>query len=92
MSQLAPYIRNLRNNDHAIARRIPINESGFEIPIPTRRNGEVMDGHLRPQASQKMGLSEVPVILCDKRLKVNSLSRLLTGSAGKAATAGTEDL
>jgi hypothetical protein len=31
-----------------------------------RKAGEVVDGHLRLKAAQRLGLSEVPVILCDE--------------------------
>ncbi len=43
-----------------------INEFGFKIPILARSSGETVDGHLRLKAAQKLGLSEVPVILCDE--------------------------
>jgi ParB-like chromosome segregation protein Spo0J len=43
-----------------------INEFGFKIPILARSNGEVVDGHLRLKAAQKLGLDQVPVILCDE--------------------------
>ena len=43
-----------------------INEFGFKIPILACSSGEVVDGHLRLKAAQKLGLSEVPVILCDE--------------------------
>jgi hypothetical protein len=43
-----------------------INEFGFKIPMLARSNGEVVDGHLRLKAAQKLGLSEVPVLLCDE--------------------------
>ena len=42
-----------------------ISEYGFRIPILVRGDGEVIDGDLRLQAAQKMGLTEVPVVLCD---------------------------
>jgi len=43
-----------------------IQEFGFKIPILARSDGEVVDGHLRLKAAQKLGLNEVPVILCDE--------------------------
>jgi ParB-like chromosome segregation protein Spo0J len=43
-----------------------ITEFGFKIPILARSSGEVVDGHLRWKAAQKMGMTEVPVILCDE--------------------------
>jgi DNA modification methylase len=67
ISKLVPYIRNPRKNDQAVERMVAsINEFGFKIPILARSGGEVVDGHLRLKAAQKMGLSEVPVIPCDE--------------------------
>ncbi len=39
---------------------------GFEIPVLARSDGEVVDGHLRLKAARKLGITEVPVILCDE--------------------------
>jgi len=67
VSKLIPYRRNPRSNDHAIEQMAAsITEFGFKIPILARSDGEVVDGHLRLKAAQKLGLSEVPVILCDE--------------------------
>jgi ParB-like chromosome segregation protein Spo0J len=43
-----------------------IREFGFKIPVLVRSDGEVVDGHLRLKAAKKLGISEVPVILCDE--------------------------
>jgi DNA modification methylase len=65
--KLVPYSRTPRKNDHAIERMAAsISEFGFKIPILARSNGEVVDGHLRLKAAQKLGLNDVPVILCDE--------------------------
>ena len=67
LSRLIPYSRNLRKHDHAVERMVAsIQAFGFKIPILARSNGEVVDGHLRLKAAQKLGLSELPVILCDQ--------------------------
>src|SRR5579871_760196 len=64
--QLIPYPRNLRKNNHAVDRMVAsIQEFGFKIPVLARGNGEIVDGHLRLKAAIKLGLAEVPVILCD---------------------------
>jgi hypothetical protein len=42
-----------------------IPEFGFKIPVLARSSGEIVDGHLRTKAAIKMGMPEVPVILCD---------------------------
>jgi DNA modification methylase len=65
--RLIPYSRNLRKNDHAVARMADsINQFGFKIPILARSSGEVVDGYLRLKAAKKLGMTEVPVILCDE--------------------------
>ena len=43
-----------------------IREFGFKIPCLARSDGEVIDGHLRLKAARKLGITEVPVILCDE--------------------------
>jgi len=43
-----------------------IREFGFKIPVLSRSDGEVVDGHLRLKAARKLGIAEVPVILCDE--------------------------
>jgi DNA modification methylase len=67
VSKLSPYGCNLRKNDGAVERMMAsIQEFGFKIPILVRGSGEVVDGHLRLKAAQKLGMTEVPVILCDE--------------------------
>jgi hypothetical protein len=43
-----------------------IREFGFKIPVLARSDGEVIDGHLRIKAARKLGINEIPVILCDE--------------------------
>jgi DNA modification methylase len=43
-----------------------IREFGFKIPCLVRSSGEIVDGHLRLKAAKKLGMTEVPVILCDE--------------------------
>jgi DNA modification methylase len=65
--RLVPYARNPRKNDHAVDRMAgSIREFGFKLPILARRNGEVVDGHLRLKAAHRLALTEVPVIWCDE--------------------------
>lgn len=67
LDKFVPYRRNPRKNDHAIDRMVvSIKTFGFKIPILARSNGEVVDGHLRLKAAQKLGLDKIPVILCDE--------------------------
>jgi len=67
ITRLVPYEKNPRKNDSAVERMCTsIREFGFKIPCLVRGNGEVVDGHLRLKAAHKLGISEVPVILCDE--------------------------
>ena len=60
------YVRNPRKNDHVVDRMAAsISEFGFRLPVLARSSGDVIDGHLRLKAAQKLGITEVPVILCD---------------------------
>src|SRR6266851_4854021 len=43
-----------------------IQEFGFKIPVLARSDGQVVDGHLRLKAALKLGIREIPVILCDE--------------------------
>jgi DNA modification methylase len=43
-----------------------IKEFGFKIPVLARSSGEVVDGHLRLKAARKLGLTEIPALLCDE--------------------------
>src|ERR1700726_1012462 len=59
--------RNPRKNDSVVDRMCSsIREFGFKIPVLARTDGEVVDGHLRLKAAKKLGIAEVPVILCDE--------------------------
>src|SRR5689334_14264511 len=61
------YPRNPRKNDAAVDRMCAsIREFGFKIPCLVRSDGEVVDGHLRLKAARKLGLTQIPVILCDQ--------------------------
>jgi ParB-like chromosome segregation protein Spo0J len=67
LERLVPYARNPRKNDGVVDRMIAsIQEFGFKIPILARSDGQVVDGHLRLKAAQRIGLRELPVILCDE--------------------------
>src|SRR5690348_11519205 len=61
------YARNPRKNDQAVERMMAsIREFGFKIPVLARSTGEVVDGHLRLKAAKRLGLTDIPVILCDE--------------------------
>jgi DNA modification methylase len=67
IDRFVPYIRHLRRNAAAVDRMCSsIREFGFKVPCLVRGDGEVVDGDLRLKAARKLGLTEVPVILCDE--------------------------
>ena len=67
IDRLVAYTRNPRKNNDAVDRMCgSIREFGFKVPVLARSNGEVVDGHLRLKAARKLGISEIPVILCDE--------------------------
>jgi ParB-like chromosome segregation protein Spo0J len=67
IDRLVEYPRNPRKNENAVERMCSsIREFGFKIPVLARSDGEIVDGHLRLKAARKLGIIEVPVILCDE--------------------------
>jgi DNA modification methylase len=67
IDRFVSYARNLRKNDAAVDRMCAsIREFGFKVPCLVRNDGEVVDGELRLKAARKLGLTAVPVILCDE--------------------------
>ena len=73
IDRLVFYARNPRKNDAAVDRMCSsIREFGFKIPVLARRDGEVVDGHLRLKAARNLeswpggDTTKIPVILCDE--------------------------
>jgi DNA modification methylase len=67
IDKLVAYARNPRKNDAAVDLMCgSIREFGFKIPCLVRGDGEVIDGHLRLKAARKLGIADVPVMLCDE--------------------------
>src|SRR5262245_11562205 len=67
IEKLVFYARNPRKNDSAVERMCAsMREFGFKIPVLARSDGEVVDGHLRLKAARKLGITEIPVLLCDE--------------------------
>ena len=67
IDKLVFYARNPRKNDAAVDRMCgSFLEFGFKIPCLVRSDGEVIDGHLRLKAARKLGITDIPVILCDE--------------------------
>src|SRR6202050_2698034 len=67
IDRLVFYASNPRKNDAAVDRMCEsLREFGFKIPCLVRGDGEVIDGHLRLKAARKLGIKDIPVILCDE--------------------------
>src|SRR6202167_5400062 len=67
IDSLVLYARNPRKNDAAVDRMCAsIREFGLKIPCLVRSDGEVVDGHLRLKAARRLGITSIPVILCDE--------------------------
>src|SRR3977135_3068945 len=67
IDKLVFYVRNPRRNDAAVDRMCgSIREFGFKIPCLIRSDGEMIDGHLRLKAARQLGITDIPVILCDE--------------------------
>src|SRR6202451_706451 len=67
IERLVEYPRNPRKNDAAVDRMCgSIREFGFKIPCLVLSDGEVIDGELRLKAARKLGIADIPVILCDE--------------------------
>ena len=67
IERLVEYPRNPRKNDGAVDRMAgSVREFGFKVPVLARSDGEIVDGHLRLKAARKLGITEVPVILCNE--------------------------
>src|SRR5258706_4428383 len=67
IARLIPFAGNPRKNDAVVDRMCgSIQEFGFKVPCLVRSSGEVVDGHLRLKAARKLGITEIPVILCDE--------------------------
>lgn len=67
LSELKLYAGNPRIiSDEAVdAVAASIREFGFRVPILVDRDGVIVAGHARYRAAQKLGLTEVPVIVAD---------------------------
>jgi len=86
ISDLMPYAKNPRKNDHAIDKATKIiSKVGFRLPILIKSDGLIIDGHLRLKVAEKLGMQTVPVSICDDmtddeikalRLSVNRMADL----------------
>ncbi len=70
IEQVKPYTKNPRKNDRAVdIVAKSIKEFGFRNPIILDKNGEIIAGHTRLKAAEKLKLKEVPVIRAEDLTK-----------------------
>ena len=66
LDMLKPYANNPRNNDNAVpAVKASIQQVGYITPIVVDENYEILAGHTRTKALEKMGADEVQVLVVD---------------------------
>jgi ParB-like chromosome segregation protein Spo0J len=67
IERLIEYALNPRKNDAAVNRMCgSIREFGLKFQCWRGSDGEVVDGHITLKSARKLGLTEIPVILCDE--------------------------
>jgi len=86
LEKLIAYSGNPRRNDHAVeAVAAAIKRFGFRVPVLAKSDGTLIDGHLRIKAAKRLGMTEVPVALCDDlseaeikalRISINRMAEL----------------
>ena len=66
LDQIHPYEKNPRKNDEAIDKvAASIKEFGFRQPIVVDADHVIIAGHTRLEASKRIGLTDVPVVVAD---------------------------
>lgn len=66
IDRLRPYEGNPRKNDQAVdAVAASIREFGFRVPLVITADGEIIAGHTRYKAAQKLGIRELPCVVAD---------------------------
>jgi site-specific DNA-methyltransferase (adenine-specific) len=66
ISEIKPYENNPRDNSKAIEQvKQSIEEFGFKVPIVIDKDGVIVAGHTRYEASKLLKLKEIPCIIAD---------------------------
>ena len=66
LNEIKPYKNNPRKNENSIKYvENSIRDFGFKVPIVIDKNGEIVAGHTRYEASKNLGLKKVPCIVAD---------------------------
>ncbi len=62
IDKIIPYVRNPRNNKHAVAKLVGgLKEFGWQQPIVVDKDYVIVAGHTRLLAAQQLGMTEVPI-------------------------------
>ena len=87
LDRLTPYANNPRNNDSAVpAVKASIEQVGYITPIVVDENYEILVGHTRAKALDKMGADEVQVLVVEGLTDEEKRKyRLLDNKTGEAA-------
>ena len=88
LNKLKPYANNPRNNDNAVpAVEASIEQVGYITPIVVDENYEILAGHTRAKALEKMGADEAQVLVVEGLTDEEKRKyRLLDNKTGEAAT------
>ena len=88
LSKLIPYANNPRKNDDAVpAVEASIEQVGYITPIVVDENYEILAGHTRAKALDKMGADEVQVLVVEGLTDEEKRKyRLLDNKTGEVAT------
>jgi len=88
LSKLIPYANNPRKNDDAVpAVEASIEQVGYITPIVVDENYEILAGHTRAKALEKMGADEVQVLVVEGLTDEEKRKyRLLDNKTGEVAT------
>lgn len=63
LTEIIPYPDNPRKNDKAVGIVVKsIKEFGFRVPIILDKDNEIIAGHTRYKAAQKLNMTEIPII------------------------------
>lgn len=66
IEEIKPYKNNPRKNENSIKYvENSIRDFGFKVPIIIDKNGEIVAGHTRYEASKNLGLEKVPCVVAD---------------------------
>jgi site-specific DNA-methyltransferase (adenine-specific) len=87
LDKLIPYENNARRNDKAVdAVAASIADFGFKVPIVVDPKNEIIAGHTRLKAAQRLGLDTVPVVVANDLTEEQVKAfRLADNKAGEIA-------